>query len=200
MKHQRVIHFQSMVEITGIFQNKSLADPLFWKSNPITMVLGVEIWIQLLQNGLFRASEYLVSQNTKFGHVVMGQMENEHPVLNKEKHSVEIISTDELHKSIERFWKFEDIELCDKKDAEQELCETIFKNHHYRDSDGRFVVAIPLKPNIVEIGSSRQIALKRFLMLEKRFQKEQEFHKYYVEFMQEFLELDHMIQVYHTTE
>lgn len=173
----------------------NLADPLFWKSGPITMVFGVGIWIQLVQGGLSKINDNVVGQTTKFGEILLGQLEVKHPVQVADEFSVHAIGSDELQKSIEKFWKFEDIDLCGKKDAEQELCEAIFKNQHYRDASGRFVVAIPLKTNIVEIGSSRQIALKRFLMLEKRFQRDEEFHKQYIEFMREFEELDHMTQV-----
>lgn len=79
-----------------------LADPLFWKSNPITMVFGVEIWIQLLQGGLTNISNNLVSQNTKFGQILLGQMEVKHPVQTNEDYSIQVINYDELHRSIER--------------------------------------------------------------------------------------------------
>lgn len=104
-------------------------------------------------------------------------------------------ANDLIQKSLERLWHFDDLELCTAKDAEQELCETIFREKHYRDPDGRFVVAIPLKPNITELGSSRQIAMKRFLMLEKRFQRDKVFHEKYINFMREFKELEHITQV-----
>lgn len=71
--------------------------------------------------------------------------------------------------------------------------EDIFRKTYFRDENGRFVVTIPLNPNVKELGSSRAIALKRFLMLEKRFQRDREFHRKYVETMREYEQLGHMI-------
>lgn len=76
-----------------------------------------------------------------------------------------------------------------------QMCEIIFREKHYRDENGRFVVAIPIKPNINSIGSSRQIALKRFFMLEKRLQRDKEFRDQYIKFMREFKSMEHITPI-----
>ncbi|XP_049308068.1 uncharacterized protein LOC125777355 [Bactrocera dorsalis] len=56
----------------------------------------------------------------------------------------------------------------------------------------RFVVSIPLRENIGDIGASREIALRRFMFLEKRLDKNPELKKQYVDFMREYETSGHM--------
>lgn len=62
----------------------------------------------------------------------------------------------------------------------------MFNETHYQQDNGRHVVAIPLKSCIKELGSSREIALKRFFMLEKRANRDPEYWQQYMEFMREY--------------
>lgn len=174
---------------------EQMADPFFWKSAPISMLFGVEMWAMFLQGLQTNLDSKLICQNTKFGGIVMGWGGSKNVAENNQIHTVQSNHLVDLNKAIERFWYFENLELCTKKDAEHELCEQIFKEQHARDSNGRFIVAIPMKPNISEIGSTKQIALKRFLMLEKRFQRDEELRQEYIKFMREFEELNHMVQI-----
>lgn len=73
--------------------------------------------------------------------------------------SVEENSNEELNRAIKRFWGFEDLPMCTNKDVEHELVEQIFQERHSRDETGRFVVEIPLNPNVEDLGSSRAMAL-----------------------------------------
>ena len=61
-----------------------------------------------------------------------------------------------------------------------------------RDKDGRFVVKIPLKENAMSLGSSRQIALRRFRYLERKLEKDQRLKSVYVEKMREMMRVGHM--------
>lgn len=175
-----------------IFPVEQLADPLFWKSSPILVILGIEVWSQIIREPIHQIGPKLVSQESKFGKVVMGIIENGAESSSQGSYSVQIEKNDELCKSMERFWQFEDLAMCSTKNSDHELCEKIFQEQHYRDSDGRFVVPIPLKHHAHDIGSSRHIALKRFLMLEKRFHRDKAFHEKYIQFMREFESMNHM--------
>ena len=59
---------------------------------------------------------------------------------------------------------------------------------------GRFVVALPFKENINQFGSSREIAFKRFKLLEKRFKSDKKFEEQFSKIMEEYIELNHMSQ------
>lgn len=174
---------------------EQLADPSFWQCGPVSLILGIEIWVQLMQESIIRLNKSIVCQNTRFGTVIMGQGRGTENGQALQVNAINHESYEPVLKFLERFWKFEDLHLCTAKDAEQEMCEAIFKEQHSRDADGRFVVAIPIKPNVLDIGSSRRIALKRFLMLERRFARDKEYHKLYVKFMREFADLGHIVEV-----
>lgn len=49
-----------------------------------------------------------------------------------------------------------------------------------RNKDGRFILHIPLKGNIKELGDSRQMAERRVLNLERKFQNNEAFKEKYV--------------------
>ncbi|CAB3250437.1 unnamed protein product [Arctia plantaginis] len=53
---------------------------------------------------------------------------------------------------------------------DERVCEDIYKTTHSRDSDGRYIVKLPFKITPQEIGSTRDIALKRLEQLERRLE------------------------------
>lgn len=97
-----------------------------------------------------------------------------------------------MDKLLERLWQPDRIEDCNKWTKEQRLVEKHFMDPHYRDKDGRFVVQIPIKKHITDIGSSRSIALKRFMFLEIRFQKDSVLKQAYVERVREMIRIGHI--------
>lgn len=54
---------------------------------------------------------------------------------------------------------------------------------------------IPLKPIIVDIGSSRERALKRFFATERKFKSDKTCHESYINFMEDYEKQGHMIEV-----
>lgn len=64
-----------------------------------------------------------------------------------------------------------------------------------RDTDGRYSVAIPLKPNVHNISDSRKIALQRFFAIERKLERNPEQRQKYVDFMTEYKTLGHMREV-----
>lgn len=50
----------------------NLADPLFWKPEKISMLLGIGAWAKIVKPNLNQISATLIQQDTKFGSVVMG--------------------------------------------------------------------------------------------------------------------------------
>lgn len=56
------------------------------------------------------------------------------------------------------------------------------------------MVSIPMNPQITELGSSREVALRRFLMQELKFDRDSAYRQKYVEFMREMTSLGHMVE------
>ncbi|XP_036144286.1 uncharacterized protein LOC118646100 [Monomorium pharaonis] len=62
-----------------------------------------------------------------------------------------------------------------------------------RQLDGRFIVQYPIKEHLLEaLGNSKEVALKRFQSLERKFERKSEFKREYAGFMREYLHLGHM--------
>lgn len=72
------------------------------------------------------------------------------------------------------------------------MAEEIFLKTHYRDSTGRYIVTIPIKPNCNSLGDSRGLAVKQFKQLECRFRKNPELKEKYVNYMRESIALGYM--------
>ncbi|XP_058448916.1 uncharacterized protein LOC131428874 [Malaya genurostris] len=77
--------------------------------------------------------------------------------------------------------------------VEESTCEEIFNRTTVRDADGNFVVTLPKKNfRIRQLGESRDIAIRRFIGLEKRFQLNPDLLQPYKEFINEYLRLEHI--------
>lgn len=178
--------------------NGPLADPMFWYPSNIHLLLGIEVLAMLMMNCTTRrVGKRLISQETAMGNLIFGSTGEEvfsdtpHLTMKRRVHSVNM---QELEKNIQKLWHFDDLELCTKKDAENELVEQMFIEMHSRSDSGRHVVKLPMNPQMIQLGSSREIALRRFLMQEKKFERDQAYKRKYVEFMDEMLELGHMVE------
>lgn len=174
-----------------------MADPLFWQSSDVPILLGIDVWAFIVEGKAYKMSEQLTCQESLMGNLIMGKVgdesQTESTVLVRKK-SVYAINYQELDKTMQRFWEFEDLPLCTKRSAEDDLADQLFRENHSREPSGRHVVAIPIKPTVHELGDSREIALRRFLMQEKRFARDSQYKKQYVEFMREMISLDHMVE------
>lgn len=175
-----------------------LADPLFWQPSKIQLLLGIEIMAMLMMNYQSVAlGERLVSQQTAMGNVIFGGTgdwpNGTAPQLTVNR-KIHVVNVSELDKSAQGLWHFDDLELCTKKDAENEFVDEFFEKTHSRNEAGRHMVSIPMNPQVTALGSSREIAYRRFLMLERKFGRDATYKQKYVEFMREMISLGHMVE------
>ncbi|XP_026819024.1 uncharacterized protein LOC113557659 [Rhopalosiphum maidis] len=70
-----------------------------------------------------------------------------------------------------------------------------FKQHTNRNEEGCFIVQLPTKQAISEIGATLPMATARFLNVEKRLQHDEHLKAEYIRFMNEYIEMGHMFQV-----
>lgn len=92
-----------------------------------------------------------------------------------------------------------DIEEFSNADMDETL-EDVICRKHFEDnvlvgSTGKFVVKLPFRNNVDMLGESYNIALKRFLLLERRLGKNPERYSQYKGFMEEYEHLGHMEKV-----
>lgn len=187
----RMVH-SNEIQLT---EKMALADQMFWKPENVQLLLGIDACTQLLETPLVKLNGNVIQQNTKLGSIVMGSVDSSNLTNCVVNSSIREDNLNEIESLVKRFWEIEEVPSRSNKSKEHELVEKIFNEKFTRDKSGRFSVPIPLNPKINRIGESRQIALKRFRILENRFAKEPEFRKQYIRFMREYEELGHMIEV-----
>jgi hypothetical protein len=78
------------------------------------------------------------------------------------------------------------------KSLEEQEVVAHFKQNTIRDDEGRFVVRLPVKPSISELGSTLAMATSRYLNVERRLQRDESLRREYTQFMQEYISLGHM--------
>lgn len=174
----------------------TLADPSFYPSfyvsQRIDMLIGAEIFFDLMCNGQLKpVSHGPIFKNTNFGWIVSG------PVADKAceiKSSLSYFcnvneSFVNLDKRINKFWQLEEVTDKTASSLDEKMCKDHFDENTKRDNDGRYVVSFPFRRNQLKLGKSYNTALRRFLSLERRLQSEPELKKGYVKFMDEYLSL-----------
>lgn len=177
-----------------------LADPSFNQSQPIDLVLGAKHFYSFFPSAArLQLSENLpVLVDSVFGWIVAGSSSPFCPESssNKSRPSSTTISMVTLEESIERFWKNEELVMNDNYSVEERRCETLYQSTVSRNEEGRYIVRMPRQPDFhAMIGSSKLNALRRFELLEKRFERDSKLKTDYHAFMQEYIDLGHMREV-----
>ena len=173
-------------------QGLQLADPSFGSPGAIDLLLGVDIFVATLLNG--RRSGPPGSPTaieTEFGWVLAG---NTDPLPSGDlvSHHVSHLSSDDL---LRRFWEVEEAPLEGPVlSAEEKAVVNHFNTHHYRSPEGRFVVPLPKRSSVPDLGESRSQAVKRFLNLERSLRSREKFSDF-AEVMREYFTLGHAEEV-----
>lgn len=85
---------------------------------------------------------------------------------------------DKLHSLVEKFWETEDVpKPLNKFSEEEQNCENHFTSTVKLSPANRIIVKLPFKEPKVELGDSYEIALGRFLNLEKKLIRNSELKK-----------------------
>ncbi|XP_011688630.1 PREDICTED: uncharacterized protein LOC105450475 [Wasmannia auropunctata] len=144
-------------------QNLPLADPEFYRSTDINILLGAEMfWNTLCFGQIKESSEHILLQKTLFGWVIGGM----YPSNSASQGTVQ---------------------------SKERKCEEQFTKIQRRTELGRFIVQLPIKVDKLQtLGRSYGIALKRFYLLERKLNRHPEMKREYARFIKEYLELGHI--------
>ncbi|XP_045493465.1 uncharacterized protein LOC123692733 [Colias croceus] len=175
-------------------QGLNLADPSFNKPGKIDLLLGVEVYAQIMLRELIKGPPNTpCAQNTMLGWIIFGKTNTQYENNNVISLHCLDVKIDEMMKLL---WE---LEPTTKRELtpEERRCEEIYSSTHSRTKDGRYIVKLPLKrdPPMISQGRTREIALKRLEYLEKRFEKNKELKDDYAKVIQEYLELNHLEEV-----
>ncbi|XP_065075910.1 uncharacterized protein LOC135699567 [Ochlerotatus camptorhynchus] len=169
-----------------------LADPMFYETGKVDMLLGNQLFLKLLLPGETHLADHLPSlRETQLGWVVGGVCDDTMSDAVVHSHS---LTLEELDRTVKRFWEIEEVAGV-KLSSEAIECEQHFQETHRRDESGRYVVQLPLKENVSKLRSSRSLALKRFHNLERRLAQDPNLKQQYVEFMTEYEQLGHCEEI-----
>ncbi|XP_055309038.1 uncharacterized protein LOC129572946, partial [Sitodiplosis mosellana] len=131
----------------------------------------------------------------KFGWIVSGAMPKSSPLIQISA----FVSNVDLDLQLSRFFSSDDFDNVDGESLteEESMCEEHFGATHSRDEDGRFVVKMPFKNGMErpDLGDSRRAALASLFSIERRLQSKPELKIQYSEFMNEYLNMNHMREV-----
>lgn len=179
--------------------NVNLADPTFYEGQSIDLLLGADVFWDLLDEGKLRLVNGPYLQNTKLGWIVSGPIQSYTRTKTIRCNFTQSINMNSLDDQLRRFWEIEDLpispKLSDSRSEEERACEDHFVTTTKRVADGRFCVQIPLKESVDVLGDSRAQAERRFYALEKRLQTNPAYKDLYKEFMNEYIQLGHMSRV-----
>lgn len=169
------------------FSGITLADPQFFRPGDIDILLGADAYGKILLNGIIPGQP--TAQNTRLGWVLFGPVSTDSNVVSN---VVTINLHLELMESLRKFWTIEEIGDVSTATEEETRCEQFFRENHYRNDCGRYVVKLPFKDPMPNLGNSYQIAHKRFIQIENRLERNPIIKRQYDEFMAEYSDLGHM--------
>jgi len=167
-----------------------LADEGFNKPGPIDILLGAELFYELLLPQRRTKRGHPVLQETVLGWTLCGT--TPHVAKPNARHQsliVQDISISEIN--LNRFWEVEAVEPTTMS-PEQQACEQHFIDHTIQQQDGRYMVRFPLKTEPTELGTSRRMAENRLLSLERRMDRSPELKLQYHNFMRDYEAAGHM--------
>lgn len=166
-----------------------LAHPDFHYPKKVDALIGAEVFYDLLLNGRLKLNNPgLGLQNTKLGWVVSGKLGG---TWNQEKVHCHLVRGD-LHEKVDKFWELEEVSDRVQISSDEELCETHFQKYVQRLTSGKFMLKLPFNGKKSLLGLSYEMARKRFFMLERRLEKNDDLKIEYHKFMSSYLDLNHM--------
>ncbi|XP_041787865.1 uncharacterized protein LOC121603240 [Anopheles merus] len=172
-----------------------LADPSFHSPGPIDLIIGAELYYDVVKEGLIKLShERVTLQNTAFGWVIAGRVNVHAP--SPSSSIVGHVWSTSIEEQLSKFWELESCRATSTLSVEESNCEKQFAATTTRDTDGRFIVQLPKREDkLARLGDSKGIATRRFLALERRLSSNASLKTAYTEFIEEYAELQHMTEV-----
>ncbi len=166
-----------------------LADPSFGQPSKVDILLGVDIYADVLLHGRRSGPRGTPAAfETKFGWVLTGKTEDLTIPSTAASHHVATTSGDDI---LRKFWEIEECpRVASNYSPEERAVVRHFAENHRRNKDGRFVVPLPRNPQASPLGESRSPAVRRFLSLERSLHHKNQFDEF-AAVMNEYMDLKH---------
>ena len=176
-------------------------DPDLSSGLPVELLLGADIFSHLLLPGVMRGpSGSPVAQNTHLESILSGRVGSRRDS-SSVRTSLQVSVDNSLSMSLQRFWDQKELSIPSPLlDASERECELHFVRTYFRNNEGRYIVRLPLKGSLTELGDSLSAASRMLARMVRRFSRDVNFGKAYSDFLTEYAELDHMELVTPSTE
>ncbi|XP_055622849.1 uncharacterized protein LOC129766354 [Toxorhynchites rutilus septentrionalis] len=177
-----------------------LAGPQFYKKDPIELLLGARFFYDVIEAEQARIGRGPTFQKSKLGWLACGMLDQVGILQETWMHTstkVNVKQQDELSRLFQKFWQLEDTNQNENEvppPLHREL-EGEFSSSTRLNTEGRYIVKIPFTEEFRELGNSREQAYRRLMSLERRLQANDTLRGEYNKFMQEYIELGHMVPV-----
>lgn len=167
-----------------------LADPNFYVSKEIDMILGVSCFAKCLKEGKLDLGPNMPTLiNTAFGWIFCGDLSvaGQHVTCLESPCYLSV-----LHNDIKKFWQLEEVPNENILSFQEKICEQSFLDSVSRDDDGRYCVDLPVNKELLpKLGNSYNVAFRCLMSLERKFQNNPDFYIKYKSFIDEFIKLGH---------
>lgn len=136
----------------------TLADPEFDQPSAVDLLIGAEIFFDLLCIGKIKlAEDQPIWQKTVLGWIVSG------PFMMRDRSRkstwCHLVINDELNANLSRFWQIEHNGRQNTRTPEERFCEEHFARTYKRNLEGRFIVTLPTRnEHLQKLGDSRDSA------------------------------------------
>jgi len=172
--------------------NINLADDTFNIPGPIDMIIGAEIFYDLLLVGQICVADGMpILQKTKLGWIISGRV----PSRQLKTTVCNLSCNNSIQRQIEKFWLVEEVPSAKIWKREELECEELFISSTKKASNGQYIVELPVREGIEYLGDTREVALKRFQKLERKLITDSKLKAQYVKFLAEYEELGHMTRI-----
>lgn len=179
------------ISIIKFPQNLVYANPQFHRPSRIQMLLGAEVFFKLLGSEQIKLNnDSIILQNTAFGFIVTGSLDNTAPNTFKCNFVRQDSDTRDIEVGLQKFWELEAIGIEDTSEDtfENDAAMDIFqKTVSFRD--GRYEVRLPFKRPPEDLPNNFSVAERRLRSLLKRFQRNPSLLKDYQEILNEYVNL-----------
>lgn len=137
-------HVAVRVQDLGIPSYVQLADPNFYKPSDIDLLLGADIFWDILEPGrIALGPQRPILQETKLGWIVAGPTAGIYCSDTSSK--IHCNFSKEISQQLTKFWELEEIPSNIEHKNNDVYCEQLFISTTRRENNGRFCVQIPLK-------------------------------------------------------
>ena len=170
--------------------NVKLADPIFHDPAEIDLIIGADLYEEIVLEAKIHIKDSLYLRETIYGWMVTGSV-GANPEGARSLHAC----TSSLDEQLHMFWKIETIPEKPLMTQEEKACEEVFTNTTTRDSSGRFCVKLPFKCDSPPLGDSLDQATRRFMSMERRLDRDHDLKAKYEKFVNEFIEMDHLEEI-----